>query len=117
MRFLLDESASLGLAELLKEGGHDATAIVRDYTAGVADEVVLDLAVREDRVLITNDLGFGELVFRRGLPHCGVILLRVESGHVELEGQALRRVLDRYGNHIEDFIVVDERRMRARRSR
>lgn len=64
MRFLLDESADLPLREHLRRLGHDATAIAHEYPGALPDSDVLAIAVSEDRVLITNDRDFGELVFR-----------------------------------------------------
>jgi predicted nuclease of predicted toxin-antitoxin system len=42
----------------------------------VFDETVLDLANREDALLITADKDFGELVFRQGWSTVGVVLVR-----------------------------------------
>ena len=41
------------------------------------DNVWLDKARSEQRILVTDDKDFGELVFRRKLPSAGVILLRL----------------------------------------
>jgi Domain of unknown function (DUF5615) len=68
MRFLLDESADLPLARSLQDLGHDVTAIVRDYQRGQLDPAVLALALREQRILITNDGDFRALVAERRLP-------------------------------------------------
>jgi hypothetical protein len=37
MRFLLDESADLPLADYLRAKGHDVTTIVEDYTRSIKD--------------------------------------------------------------------------------
>jgi predicted nuclease of predicted toxin-antitoxin system len=50
----------------------------RSVAPGSADTAVLDLAVRELRVLLTFDKDFGELAWRARLPaSCGIILLRI----------------------------------------
>lgn len=64
MKFLVDESADARLAGHLKTLGHDATTVARDYSPSLEDSDVLAIARREDRILITNDRDFGELVFR-----------------------------------------------------
>lgn len=79
MRFLLDESAEYRLASFLRNPGHDVTAIAHDYPAGLADTEVLALARREDRILITNDRDFGELIIRQRLAHAGVIFFRLSD--------------------------------------
>lgn len=63
MRFLLDESVEYRLAAYLSDHGHDVTAIAHDYPASIDDEVVLAIAEREQRILLTNDRDFGNLVF------------------------------------------------------
>ena len=79
MKFLLDESADFPLAAFLTELGHDVTTILRDYTRSIEDTEVLSIARCEGRIVITNDLDFGELVVRHGQPHSGVILFRLET--------------------------------------
>lgn len=76
MRFLLDESAEARIGLFLTLQGHDATRIGRDYSPSLPDEEVLAVAHREQRILITNDKDFGDLVVRRRQPHAGVILFR-----------------------------------------
>ena len=49
---------------------------------GMPDEEVLGGALARDRVLITADKDFGELVFRRGQAAIGVVLLEKDSQRV-----------------------------------
>ena len=65
MRFLLDESADYPLVDFLRALGHDTTAIAHDYPSALKDATVLSIATSENRILVTNDKGFGELIFRR----------------------------------------------------
>ncbi len=76
MSFLLDESAEARIAGVLTAPGHDATRIGRDDPASLPDAAVLAFAHHEQRILITNDKDFGELVVRRRHPYAGVILFR-----------------------------------------
>jgi predicted nuclease of predicted toxin-antitoxin system len=114
MKFLLDESADFILARTLMSLGHDVTSIVHDYPRSVGDEEVLAIAVQEDRILVTNDRDFGELVFRRQLPHAGVILFRLESEPVSVKVSWLQIILDQYAEHLHKFIVVTDRGVRVR---
>jgi predicted nuclease of predicted toxin-antitoxin system len=115
MRFLLDESADLPLQAHLRAAGHDATAIAHEYPGALDDEAVLDIAVREDRILITNDRDFGELVFRRRLPHRGVILFRLGDEAIHVKIAWLDHVLVAYADRLLDFIVINDRGVRVRR--
>ena len=114
MRFLLDESADLPLRGHLRRTGHDATAIAHEYPGALADEDVLAIAVAEDRVLITNDRDFGELVFRLRLPHRGIILFRLGDEAISIKAAWLDHVLEQYGPRLREFIVVNDRGVRIR---
>lgn len=75
-RFLANENAPREAVLAARAAGFDVTWMV-ELQPGAADEVVLALAQREDRVLVTFDKDFGELVFRHGRAGSpGVILLR-----------------------------------------
>lgn len=68
MRFLFDQSTDRRLAMYLKELGHDVTVVALDYPPSLPDEQVLGIALQEQRILVTEDRDFGELIFRRHLP-------------------------------------------------
>jgi len=68
VRFLLDECADFPLADFLGELGHDVTTLMQDYTRAIEDVDVLAIARLEGRIVITNDLDFGDLVVRYRCP-------------------------------------------------
>ena len=76
LKFLIDESSGKRLADFLKEKGFD-TVYVGDWLRGANDENILQKSSQEDRILVTNDSDFGELIFRWKKPSSGVILLRL----------------------------------------
>lgn len=69
----MDESADARLGPFLRRLGHDVATIAVDHPASLKDEDVLAIARREQRILITDDRDFGELVFRNRRPHAGVM--------------------------------------------
>lgn len=79
MNFLADESCAGQIIRALREAGHDVIAIA-EVARGSADEEVLDRAVKEKRVLITEDLDFGRLVYAYGHSSPGVLLVRFPAG-------------------------------------
>ena len=69
MKFLLDVcAASRSMHSMLTEGGHDVLSALEENPRA-ADEELLALAMEENRILVTEDKDFGELVFVRRLPH------------------------------------------------
>ncbi len=117
MKFLLDESAEYRLAASLADQGHDVTAIAHDYPHSLTDVEVITIAHDEQRILITNDRDFGELVFRHRMQHCGVILFRLPSGHTDQKLDALRELLTSHADRLDQFIVVGQSGPRVRRAR
>jgi predicted nuclease of predicted toxin-antitoxin system len=87
---LLDEGADWRLGPWLRSEGCDVTVIGLDHPASLDDREILAIASREDRLLITRDRGFGNLVFTEGMPHSGVILLRLRRYTLDLQQERLR---------------------------
>ena len=78
MRFLADEGVDGSIVDSLRSDGHDLRWIAEDLE-GIKDDIVLEGAVRDARILITEDKDFGELVYRQRLHHRGVVLVRVDG--------------------------------------
>jgi predicted nuclease of predicted toxin-antitoxin system len=117
MRLLLDESVEYRILLALEEAGHDVTAISRDYPSSLTDESVLAIADRERRILITNDLDFGALVFRDKRRHRGVILLRHRRGSTRAKSVRLQKALTDLTATSTHFVVIEPTRIRVRRRR
>ena len=76
MRLLADENVPRLLVRALRDAGHDVTSAAEDFPSA-ADEVVLNRARDEARVLVTFDADFGRMIFaERHRPPPGVIYLR-----------------------------------------
>ena len=72
------------------------------------------LAVRENRVLVTQDKDFGELAFRSKLPAtCGVVLFRVTPDPAVVAALALR-AFSGTSDFRGRFVVIEETRIRER---
>jgi len=97
----------------LTELGHDVlSALERDPHA--SDETLLALANEEQRILITEDKDFGELVFVRRLPHPCII--RFVDMQVSEKVAAMRELIDRHADTMHEgaLIVVTRGRVRIR---
>src|SRR5260370_13562953 len=62
MNFMADESCAGPVIRALRDAGHEVVAIA-EVARGATDEQVLERALEEKRVLITEDLDFGRLVY------------------------------------------------------
>jgi predicted nuclease of predicted toxin-antitoxin system len=64
MRFLADESCDFAVVRALRSADHDVLAIA-EVSQREEDQDVMERAVRENRVLITEDKDFGQLVYAK----------------------------------------------------
>ncbi len=113
MRFLIDRCAGRRLAEWLREQGHDVSpAWERGPDPG--DRVLLGWAADEQRILVTIDTDFGELLFVDKRPHCGLIRLPDVPAAQRIE--LMKLLLERYTDSLENGAVVTVRSGRVRLS-
>ncbi len=62
MRFLIDECLPHGMAELLRAAGHDCTHVYELGLGSQPDEQIMVTTDRENRILVSADTDFGELL-------------------------------------------------------
>jgi predicted nuclease of predicted toxin-antitoxin system len=115
VRFLLDECADARVVPHLRDLGHDV-ATVAETDQSADDTRVLQLALREDRVVITTDLDFGELLVRERRGSAGVIQLRLEGVPPPEVARRIDKAATRHGPELRGhLLVIDRRRDRLRR--
>lgn len=107
---MVDESVEFPVVNFLRENKFDTIAIA-EGRAGLEDAKVLAVAAAENRILITNDKDFGELIFRHKLPHAGVILIRKEE--VQEKITILKSLLAKYAKKLPGkFTVATDKKVR-----
>jgi predicted nuclease of predicted toxin-antitoxin system len=113
VKVLLDERIPFRLAVFLVNEGHDDVVCGRDLPQALSDREILATAFRENRLLLTNDKDFGDLVFRDQLPHAGVILFRFSYMPIDNRIRAVQHALTEFANQLDQFIVVSVRGTRV----
>ena len=74
MIFLANENFPLPSVFLLRKAGYDITSVAVDNPS-VSDVMVMQLAIHENRTILTFDRDYGELVFKHGhRPPAGVFI-------------------------------------------
>lgn len=77
MKLLANENIPIASVTYLKSAGFDIIA-VGDENFGITDKEVMELAIKENRTIITYDSDYGELIFKYGYkPEAGVIYIRI----------------------------------------
>jgi predicted nuclease of predicted toxin-antitoxin system len=114
MRFLADESVDAAIVDWLRQEGIELVYIAESAPAASDDEV-LRMALHEDRILLTADLDFGEMVFRQRRIARGVILLRYRGPSQVARLEVFRAHWARIASRVEGkFIVATDRKVRLR---
>lgn len=75
-KFLADECLGLPTILLLRRLGYSVVAVPEINLAGKPDFEILKSAVKEKRVLVTEDIDFGNITLYPPKFHAGIILLR-----------------------------------------
>lgn len=81
-RYLANENFPAGIAQWLLVRGDNGDNVVHasQEMAGKPDPVILQTALAQDRILLTFDQDFGELVFRHKHPPApGIVLFRLHQ--------------------------------------
>ncbi|MEI6430520.1 MAG: DUF5615 family PIN-like protein [Pseudanabaena sp. ELA607] len=74
MKLLLDVNARGALLTLLLELGYDVVC-VGDVNPKMDDDDIIDWAVGEDRIIITTDVDFEQMIWLQEKSHHGVLCL------------------------------------------
>jgi predicted nuclease of predicted toxin-antitoxin system len=105
--------------KLLRRLGYDVKGVAEAGLEGCEDDEVVGLAARENRVIVTHDLGFGSIsyFFERGF--VGVRILRIHPPTVEEVNRVLKSFLKRVNLEKEKLtkclIMLNRRRCRVLR--
>jgi predicted nuclease of predicted toxin-antitoxin system len=106
MKFLADMGISLRTVVFLRELGHDAVHLFEQGLGRLSDPSILQKARDEDRVLLTHDLDFGELMAASGAHLPSVVVFRLRDMRPDGVNAHLREVVTEYHEMLEKGVVV-----------
>lgn len=115
MNLVADESIEREIVERLRADGHDVV-YVAELAPGITDDDVLDEANGRGALLVTVDKDFGELVYRLGRIHGGVVLARLAGLTPPAKADAVSQVFRDHASELAGaFCVVAPGVVRIRR--
>ena len=113
MRLLADESCDFAVVRSLRRAGHDVVAVV-EAMPGAHDEKVIAEAIRESRLLLTEDKDFGQLTFASSKKPPGVILIRFPGHARQALAPAVVETLARHAERLAgSFVILEPGRLRV----
>ncbi len=117
MRFLVDNALSYKLAEGLRVAGHDVVHLREIGLQSAPDSEVLSRAILEDRVIISTDMDFGDLLATKELSRPSVILFRRVARKNDLRLALILNNLKAIRADLErgSIVILESSRIRIRR--
>jgi predicted nuclease of predicted toxin-antitoxin system len=112
IKLLADENIPKKTVEALKQREIDIVSVA-DSSSGLSDRAVIELANNENRVIVTFDKDFGELIFRERLEAKGLILLRFAPVSPEHIAERIAHIMAQKIQIENKIIVVREDSVRV----
>lgn len=108
---------ALRIVQWLREKGHDAIHLREQNLHRLPDIEIFEKAYAENRIILTFDLDFGEILALSGGKQVSVILFRLHNTRTLHVIDRLKKVLTDASTALEEgaIIVVEESRHRIRR--
>lgn len=116
MRFLADMGISPKTVAFLQSLGHDAVHLHDQSLDRLEDPAILAKAQEEDRILLTHDLDFGELIAVSGGRLPSIVVFRLRNMRPEMVSRYLQGIIDQHWESLEKgaIISVTEGQIRVR---
>ena len=115
MKLIADEGVDKPVVDALRLSGFDVLYIL-ELNQGARDEFILSLANQEQRILLTQDKDFGELVFRLKNAHFGVVLIRLNGYLSSEKADIVVQLFIKYRDElVRSFTVIQPNAIRIRK--
>lgn len=114
MKLLADENIPSSVVRMLADEGYDILW-VRTEAPGISDIEVMKYACHDDRIILTYDKDFGELVVKDNIsPPAGIILFRLRLDNPARLAHRILDILKTRADWEGYFSVIEERKIRMR---
>ena len=116
MKLLADMGVSLTTVRVLRAGGHDAVHLREVGLGRLDDALVLEEACGEERIVVTFDLDYGDLLAASGQRLPSVIIFRLHDHTPAVVTPRLLEVLSQQAAPLSVgvIITVEDARYRVR---
>jgi predicted nuclease of predicted toxin-antitoxin system len=115
MRLLSNENIPNPSIHYLLSKGIDIISIGMEFPT-IRDSEVMDIAIRENRIIITFDRDYGELIFRHNYkPDSGVVYLRLDDYSQEEPGLIVEKLMNSGLELARTLTVIDRHVIRQRK--
>lgn len=114
--FLIDECVSFLTVKLIQECGFQWEMVGKSILKGKDDETIYKYAQRNNMILVTYDLGFGNIFKYSPSSHHGIIVMRVSDLNSIISGNRFFKVLlNREKSFEKTLFIVNSIKYRKRK--
>ncbi|MGH3147789.1 MAG: DUF5615 family PIN-like protein [Rubrobacter sp.] len=116
MKFKVDENLPVELTGELRGAGHEAATVDAQQLIGASDRHLSEVCKTEDRIFVTLDLDFADILTYPPEDYPGMIVLRLARQDKSYVLSLFRRLLTVIGREPLDgrLWIVEENRIRIR---
>ena len=115
MKLLADECCDRIIVTALRDAGHDDVRYLCEESTGADDKTILQQAYQDERIIVTEDKDFGELVHRLHYETRGIVLIRISDTMRPAKARRVHERTRRHGDQLSDrFVVVEAHQTRFR---
>ena len=117
MRFLADMGVSQQVVDWLRPNGHDAVHLRDEGLQRLPNGEIFQKAGREQRIVLTFDLDFGEIMAASAGQIVSVVLFRLRNTRADFVIQRLDAVLNQSSADLSQgaIVIVEDGRHRVRK--
>lgn len=106
LKLLTDENIAKSLVKALREKGYDVKDIKEENLFGISDREVIKKAKEDDRIILTHDTDFGNLLNYPLQSHQGVVLIRYRNQSPHYVIARLIPLLDTIKNKVKGSLII-----------
>jgi predicted nuclease of predicted toxin-antitoxin system len=117
MKFLVDLALSPKTVKALRDRGYEAVRVNELGMAKSKDSEIIAYAAKNDLIVITADLDFGDILASTGYKKPSVIIFRLKGPSVEHINALLLSTIPRIRDSLDkgSIVVIEDYQIRIRR--
>ncbi len=117
LKYLADVNISPKTVGGLHNSGYEIYRVTKFLSATASDNEIIELAITENFVIITQDLDFSDLIVLRGLNKPSIISLRIDYQTPENVKKIIEKLLPEIEGELKEgcIVSVEESRFRIRK--
>jgi len=106
LRFPVDANVPKSVVSCLRDLGHDVADVREILPNGTVDQRIFDYAQNERRILVTHDLGFGNLIAYPVGSHVGIIAIRPQNLPPKVTARIVCSYVETHTDELPNALVV-----------